>query len=109
MSVVYQDEDAWALTLAPDGYSLLTWGYPSFVTTPTGLRIVDLRTMESRQLFKDQLVTSVTAAPSGRSAIAEIESPVPGQRSVVSFDIATGDVTAERPLEIDEWLIPLPR
>ena len=95
MSVVYKDDNACGFTLAPDGYSLLTWGYPSFATTPHGLRIVDLRTMESRQLFDGELVSAVAAAPSGRSAVAEIAGLVPGQRSVVSFDIATGDVTAE--------------
>lgn len=108
MDVVYRDARTWGFTLAPDGYSLLTWGYPSYAAgLPTGLRVVDLRTMEPRQLFDRLLVTAVLASPAGGVAFAEIAGLQPGKVRVLAFDIATGEVTAERALDEYEWLIDL--
>ena len=108
MHVVYRDAQTWGFTLAPDGYSLLTWGYPSYAAgIPTGLQVVDLRTMTSRQLFDGHLVTAVLASPSGRVAFAEIAGLQPGKVRIVAFDVATGGVTAEQSLHEYEWVIGL--
>ncbi len=98
MEVVYRDDTAGAFALSPNGYSVLTWGPSHWEADRVGLRILDLRTMKARHLFERDLVGPAHVSPDGRYGYARIPEVRQAGR-LVAFDLETGEVVAEHPLE----------
>jgi len=98
MEVVYRDAAAGDFALSPNGYSVLTWGPSHWEADRVGLRILDLRTMEAALLFEGDLVGPAHVSPDGRYGYARLPELRQSGR-LVAFDLETGEVVAEHPLE----------
>ncbi len=101
MDVVYAEDDTWWFELSPNGYSVLTWGRVS-----PGLAVLDLRTFETRELWPTRDVSFAFVAPNGRIGYAALG--LSGVRTLVAFDIDTGEVLSERRFSDEGWPAPLP-
>lgn len=100
MEVVYRDETTQGFTLSPNGYTLMAWGRQTSLAKPVGLMVVDLRSMQSSVMFAAETAGPAFASPDGRVAYVRVREYVSAQSGrLVAFDLETGEVIAERPLE----------
>lgn len=100
MAAVYRQDDAWSFELAPNGYSVLVWGR----ATP-GLAVLDLRTFSVQELWPTQDVSLAFTAPNGR--VGYVALGLSAVRTLVAFDLETGEVLAERRFSDGLWPAPL--
>jgi hypothetical protein len=93
MDVVYRSETISAFTLSPNGYSVLAWGGGYRGSQPSGVTVLDLRTMAALHVLPEHQLHGVFASPDGLRGYVHVPF------KLIAIDLETGRVLAEGQLE----------